>query len=166
MSVNPAKKRILVIGYGGAGSQFAANAAKNPHYAVTVITPFEYMEVSLPMTKVLASSGPEEHNKAIFPLLREPNVEYVIDQVTSLEDNQAVTKSGQTIPYDACVVAVGQRIPHFYPSPSERTMDERKAAVAATQKLIGDANHIVIAGGGPVGVEAAADIKLRNKSKK
>lgn len=159
------KKKILIIGCGGGGSQFAARAAKNLNYSVTVITPFEYMEISLSMTKVLAS-GAEEHNKALFPLLREEHVGYIIDQVVSLEDGQAVTKGGQTVGFDVCVVAVGQHIPYFYPGFDECTMDVRKERVSEFQKKMREADHIVVGGGGPIGVEACADIKLRHQQKK
>lgn len=159
------KKRVVVIGYGAAGSQFAAKAAKNKAWEVTVVTPFEYQEVSLRMTSVVAI-GPEAHEKAIYPLLREDGVNYVFDTVESIEDGSLRTTGGTEILFDAAVVAVGQRIPVFYPNPStERTVDERKAAISAFHSEIRRANNIVISGGGPVGVETAADIKLRFKDK-
>jgi NADH dehydrogenase FAD-containing subunit len=160
------KKKVLVIGYGGAGSKLTAELAKKSNlYAVTVLTPFDYMEVSLQMTKVIAT-GTEEHSKVLFPLLREDGVEYVIDYCASIDATQAVTASGETIPFDVCVIAVGQRVPFFFPTVQERTVDSRKATISALYSDIMRANSIVIAGGGPIGTEAAADIKLRHKTKK
>ncbi|RYH05418.1 hypothetical protein EON65_44735 [archaeon] len=126
---NLVKHKVLVIGNGAAGSKVAAYAAKNKHYDVTVVTPFEYMEISLCMTKVIAT-GAEEHNKAIYDLLREPKVTYIIDTVTSLTDGLAILSSGTNVPFDVCVVASGQNIPMFYPNPnSERTMEARKNTI-------------------------------------
>jgi NADH dehydrogenase FAD-containing subunit len=162
-------KRILVIGYGAFGSQLVAALVKKNRrniYKITVVTPFEYMEVSVKMTKVVAA-GPEEHKKALFPLLRENGVEYIIDRCVSLTETEATTESGLVIPFDLCVIGVGQRIPIFLPNPSpvEKTLEQRKQSIIDVYSEIYRANHIVIAGGGAVGTEIAADIKLRNKEK-
>eukprot|EP01031_Cornospumella_fuschlensis_P044502 gene44502-54428_t len=162
---NLVKQKVLVIGNGAAGSKVAAYAAKNALYDVTVVTPFEYMEISLCMTKVIAA-GPEEHNKAIYDLLREPNVTYIIDTVASLTNNVAVLTSGTNVPFDVCVVATGQNIPLFYPNPqTERTMEARKNGIKKVYEDVQKARSIVVGGAGPVGVEVAADIKLRFKDK-
>lgn len=168
---------------GAAGSNFAVAAAKHKDYEVTgersmllcplpliiillaVITPFEYMEVSLCMTKVIAA-GTEEHTKVIYDLLREKDINYIVDVVTSVSDGSLTTGSGRNVPFDVCVVAVGQNIPIFFPDVSQRTMDARKAAINEIHRSIRNANNIVLGGSGPVGVEAAADIKLRFKDKK
>lgn len=159
------KKNILVIGCGAAGSQFAAAAAKVKGYKVTVLTPFDYMEVSLNMTKVLGA-GPEEHTKCLFPVLHEDGVEYVTGRCVSVTNDHAALEDGRTLPFDACVVAVGQKIPLFYPNPeTDRTIEERKATISKYYTKLLSSQHIVISGGGPVGVETAADIKLRHKDK-
>ena len=160
------KRRVLIIGYGACGSQTAAALAKKKQYSVTVLTPFDYMEVSVTMTESIAA-GPEEHKNSVFPLLREDGVEYVIDNCVSLTSNEARTKSGQVIPFDLCLVAVGHRIPNFMPNPdTENTADLRKQAISTLYSDLLRANSIVIAGGGAIGTEAAADIKLRHKDKK
>lgn len=164
-SSSSSKQKVVIIGYGGAGSQFAAYASKIAKYSVTVITPFDYMEVSLSMTKVIASNE-VDHNTAIFPLLREENVEYVIDHVTSLQDDSVTISNGTSIPFDVCVVAVGHDIPYFFPHIGQQTMADRKAAVAEIQRRIREAKHVVVAGGGPIGTEACADIKLRHPNVK
>jgi NADH dehydrogenase FAD-containing subunit len=165
MSKVIATKRVLVIGNGGAGSQLTAMLAKNKKYSVTVVTPFEYIEVGLLMTQVLAM-GAAEHSKIIYPLLREDGVDYIVDPCISLTNTTATLASGATIDFDACVLAVGQKIPIFFPDVKDRTKDMRIASVAVVTRQIATAKTIVISGGGPTGVEAAADIKLRNKDKR
>lgn len=159
------KKRVLIIGNGAAGSQLAAKLAKEKSYHVIVATPFDYQEVSLCMTKAIAA-GPEEHAKVIYPLLREEGVEYVLDRVTDLSSSSATTAGGAAILFDVAVVATGQHIPIFYPELGDTTAAARKASIAKVHADITRATSIVISGGGPVGAELAADIKLRNKSKK
>lgn len=61
--------------------------------------------------------------------------------------------------------SVGQRIPFFYPDPrSESTAEARKASIRALNETIQVAKNVVVAGGGAVGTEVAADIKLRHPS--
>jgi NADH dehydrogenase FAD-containing subunit len=103
------KKKVVVVGCGGAGSNIAAKLAKTKKYEVTVITPFDYMEISLGMTMVIAT-GPEEHKKFLHPLLREEGADYVNDIVTGITNDSVTLASGQTLPFDACVIGVGQRI--------------------------------------------------------
>lgn len=163
MASAPPKKKVVVIGYGFAGSKFTAQALKKySDWDITVITPFDYQEVSLRMTEAVAA-GPTVHDKAVYPLLREPGVTYVIDVVESLEDGRLRTVSGQEITFDAAVIAVGQKIPFFYPNPTtESTAEARKATIRALYESIQAAKSIVVAGGGAVGTEVAADIKLRH----
>ena len=118
------------------------------------------------MTKAIAA-GPQEHSKVIFPLMREDNVEYVVsDPCVGISGNTATTASGRTIDFDVCVIATGQKIPLFLPDIKDSTMEERKATINKLYNDIVRSNHIVISGGGPVGSEVAADIKLRFKDKK
>jgi NADH dehydrogenase FAD-containing subunit len=164
MSTVIATKRVLIVGNGAAGSQLAAQLVKNKKYSITVVTPFEYQEVSLCMTKVIAV-GPTEHEKIIFPLLREENVDYAIGHCTSLTNTTATLNSGKKIEFDVCILATGQNIPLFYPSITDTTKEARIASVTAVHDQMKANKTIVISGGGAVGSELAADIKLRNKDK-
>jgi NADH dehydrogenase FAD-containing subunit len=166
MSKVIATKKVLVIGNGGAGSQLAAQLAKqHQKYSVSVVTPFDYSEVSLCMTKAIAM-GSEEHSKIIYPLLREDKVEYFIDSCVSLTNTTATLASGKKINFDVCVIACGQKIPLFYPSLTDTTKEMRLQSVGRVSNQIKSASQIVISGGGAVASELAADIKLRNKDKK
>jgi NADH dehydrogenase FAD-containing subunit len=130
-----------------------------------VVTPFDYQEVSLSMTMAIAS-GPSDHAKAVFPLVREDGVSYITGAtVTDISDGSATLSSGETVAFDVAVLATGQKIPLFMPDPrSETTVEARKAVIAAINKKISSASTIVIAGGGPIGSEIAADIKIRHAS--
>ena len=161
------KKQVLVIGYGGGGSQVTAALAKDRNCKVTVITPFNYQEVMLRMTKVLPA-GPTEHEKALYPLVREEGVDYIIDSCTQLTDTSATVSNGSVVNFDICVVATGQYYGmHFTPDIlGEVDINSRKAAIAAVSDKMTKANTIVISGGGAVGSELAADTKLRHPSKR
>lgn len=159
-------KNVLVIGYGVAGSKVVADLAKNKLLKVTVLHALDYMEMPFLMTHV-AATGTEEHNKALHPVLHEANVEYINAVATSLGPDSCTISSGQVINFDICVVTTGQKYATFFPDPStEFKLEDRKAFISNFQSQIKQASTIVISGGGPIGVELAADIKIRNKEKK
>ena len=160
------KKKLLVVGYGAAGSQTACAMAKTGKYTVVVLTPFEYMEVSLSMTMVMAV-GPDAHEQVLFPLLRDPGIEFIIGTCKTIDDKSVTTSTGQVITFDVCVLATGQNMSVYSPNPeTEPTREIRKANVAKIYNAMQAAKTLVIGGGGPLGVETASDIKLRNKDKK
>jgi NADH dehydrogenase FAD-containing subunit len=159
------KKKLVIIGNGVAGSQLAANMAKKNKYEVIMVTPFDYHEISVNMTKVVAT-GPEEHNEALHALVKEDNVTYKIGCCKDLKQKHVVMSTGEIIDFDVCVVCTGEHIESFYPDPVRHTsISDRKAAMEKVYEDIKKAEKIVIGGGGPVGAEAAADIKLRNPMK-
>ncbi|MHC5903668.1 NAD(P)/FAD-dependent oxidoreductase [Streptomyces sp. S6] len=70
-----------------------------------------------------------------------------------------VLATGERIPYDALVVATGAD----YPEPARftgTTVDEATKGFTAHQQKIASADHVLVAGGGPSGVELAAEIRL------
>jgi NADH dehydrogenase FAD-containing subunit len=148
-----------------AGSHLAPLLAKNTKLQVTVITPFDFLEPCLLMTEIVAS-GPEEHAKHLYPLLREDNVDYVIGKVAQLTDSSVTLASGQVISFDMAVVATGCKIPIFQMDPDVNTMEARKLQIASLYENIVSANTIIISGGGAIGCEIAADIKLRHPAKR
>ena len=94
-------------------------------------------------------------------------MEYINALATNLESHSCTTSTGQVINFDVCVIATGQKYNLFYPNLSEETKEvDRKAAISSYHNKVKEANSIVIAGGGAIGVELAADIKLSFKEKK
>lgn len=155
------KKKVVIIGNGVAGSKAAAQLAKIGKYDITVVTPVQFHEVPLKMTKVIAT-GSEVHNGTIFDLVKEDGVTYEFATCTNIEGNTASLSNGTQLSFDSCIVATGLNIPIFYPDmEKECSIADRKAGVQAFFEKVKAANTIVISGGGPVGVEAAGDIKLR-----
>lgn len=54
---------------------------------------------------------------------------------------------------------------HATPKVTEKTLEDRRNNVKEVQQSIKEAKHIVISGGGAIGVELAGDIKIRNPDK-
>ena len=159
-------KKVLIVGNGYLGSAVVAQFVKDKSVAweVTVLTPNDFQEVPFRMTKALAV-GASEHDKTIYPLQREPGVTYVIDACLSLRRGVCVTAKNGELSFDFAVVATGVNMGVFSPSTNENTIELRRAIVQGMHAQILSANSIVVGGAGPIGVEIAADIKLRHKTK-
>ena len=99
--------------------------------------------------------------QVLFPVLHEPGVEYINALATNLLSDSCTTSTGQVINFDVCVIVTGQK---YDPNPSEETKEaDRKAAISSYHNNVKDAKTIVLAGGGAIGVELAADMKLSSK---
>ncbi|MEV6167201.1 FAD-dependent oxidoreductase [Streptomyces sp. NPDC051954] len=74
-------------------------------------------------------------------------------------DRQVVLATGERLPYDVLVIATGAD----YPEPARftgTTADEAVKSFAEHQRSIAAAEHVLVVGGGPSGVELSAEIRL------
>lgn len=74
-------------------------------------------------------------------------------------DRQVHLATGERLPYDVVVIATGAD----YPEPARflgTTSEEAGKTFAAHQESVAAAEHVLIVGGGPGGVELAAEIRL------
>jgi NADH dehydrogenase FAD-containing subunit len=72
---------------------------------------------------------------------------------------QVVLATGERLPYDVLVIATGAD----YPEPARftgTTTEEAAKTFAAHQQKIAAAEHVLVVGGGPSGVELSAEIRL------
>ncbi|MFC8517222.1 NAD(P)/FAD-dependent oxidoreductase [Streptomyces sp. NPDC057257] len=72
---------------------------------------------------------------------------------------EVVLATGERLPYDVVVIATGAD----YPEPARftgTTTDEALKSFAGHQQKIAHAEHILVVGGGPSGVELSAEIRL------
>jgi NADH dehydrogenase FAD-containing subunit len=74
-------------------------------------------------------------------------------------ERQVVLATGERLPYDVVVIATGAD----YPEPARftgTTTEEAAKSFAAHQQSIAAAEHVLVVGGGPSGVELSAEIRL------
>ncbi|MFF3850341.1 NAD(P)/FAD-dependent oxidoreductase [Streptomyces sp. NPDC002328] len=74
-------------------------------------------------------------------------------------ERQVVLATGERLPYDVVVIATGAD----YPEPARflgTTAEEAVKAFTAHQQKIAAAEHVLVVGGGPSGVELSAEIRL------
>mgnify|MGYP003385785597 CR=1 FL=1 len=160
-------KTIVIIGNGAGGSQTAAELQKslkknNKTHKIIVISALDYVEVSVSMTKILAA-GTTEHESALYDAVREDGIEYIVDSCEKLANDHLMTSKGNKIPFDICIVATGQSYPIFMPKLTDTKKEDRISFINDLNKKIISSKNIVVSGGGAVGCEVAADIKLRYK---
>lgn len=127
-----------------------------------------FVEWSIAMTHVLAH--PDEHDKFLAPNLEANKVkgaEYKVGVVTKVDTSTKAVclKDGDSVPYDALVVATGFDLPLINAAVG-CTLAERKAEIQTAAAAIKAAQTVVINGGGPVGLELAGDIRAANASKR
>jgi NADH dehydrogenase FAD-containing subunit len=74
-------------------------------------------------------------------------------------ERQVVLATGERLPYDVVVIATGAD----YPEPARfvgTTVEEAAKSFAEHQRSVATAEHVLVVGGGPGGVELSAEIRL------
>jgi NADH dehydrogenase FAD-containing subunit len=160
------KHRVLIIGGGFAGCKVAKLLSAESTLKVSIIDPKEYLEVTWVNPRSLVT--PEWAQRSLIPFSTFlTDVEFIRDEVTALETNCAVTKSGQRVQFDYCVIAVGSSYAGFMkPAPATSTAAQRLSEMHAHSEQLKAAAHVLIVGGGASGVELAFEILDVYPSKK
>lgn len=116
---------------------------------------------------------PDLHDKALAPMAGMNEIKGVNYTYGVVEGVDAVAKlvklakpnDSVTVPYDALIVATGFNLPLLYPRLGT-TIEERKAEISNVGNTIKKAGCVVVAGGGPVGLELAGAIRCEYADKK
>jgi NADH dehydrogenase FAD-containing subunit len=150
--------RVAIIGGGFAGCKIAQLLLAEPSFRVTLIDPTDFFEMT--WVNLRGMVNPEWAQRSIVPYTTFlPGIQHIKDEATSLEAKRLVTKSGQAVDFDFCVIAVGSSYAGFLKAaPSTSTSAQRLAEIHAHSVRIKDAAQVLIVGGGPSGVELAFEI--------
>ncbi|XP_057819031.2 uncharacterized protein LOC131032120 [Cryptomeria japonica] len=151
------KKRVVIVGGGVAGAN-TAKALEN-HADVTLIDPKEYFEI--PWARLRCMVEPSFAERSVFlhsEYLKKTTL--IMSTVTGATEEAVITASGEQVKYDYLVIATGTP----FDGPSSRA--QRLQQFEADNKKIKDAKTILIIGGGPTGVELAAEIVVDFPEKK
>ncbi|MFE7934012.1 NAD(P)/FAD-dependent oxidoreductase [Streptomyces sp. NPDC057456] len=149
---------IVVIGGGYAGVRLAKRLD-----ATARVTLVDRKEVFFHrIASLRAGVRPEWSVTPFIPydrLLRDGRV--VVGKAVRIDtaDRQVVLATGERLPYDVVVIATGAD----YPEPARftgTTTEETIKSFAGHQRKIAAAEHVLVVGGGPSGVELSAEIRL------
>ncbi|KAG7012960.1 Apoptosis-inducing factor-like A, partial [Cucurbita argyrosperma subsp. argyrosperma] len=145
------KKKVVVVG-GGIGGAFVAHSLQFVA-DVVLIDQKEYFEISWAGLRSMVEPSFAERS-VINHTDYLPNARIVSSAAMSITDNEVFVSDGSSVPYDYLVVATG----HEETVPKSKT--ERLSQYQAECEKIKAANTILIIGGGPTGVELAAEIAV------
>lgn len=149
---------IVVIGGGYAGVRLAKRLD-----SVARVTLVDRKEVFFHrIASLRAGVRPEWSVTPFIPydrLLRNGRVAVGKAVRVDTTERQVVLATGERLPYDVVVIATGAD----YPEPARftgTTTDEAVKSFARHQQKIATAGHVLVVGGGPSGVELAAEVRL------
>lgn len=158
---------IAIIGGGPTFVAAVKVASKNGgKYSVTAIMGNPFLEWQ--QACGIFFGEPKRHKEYLcgkMDTFMVPGVEYITDCVTKIDPESKVISFGSrksTLTYRACIVATGRRLPLLAPRPGDSLL-ERMAEVRTVGKAISAAKTILLVGAGLIGVEVAADLRLRNR---
>jgi len=165
---NGQKLEVVVVGGGGAGTMFVRSLLRKldpARYTLTLINarPFS---VFLPTTiRMAVTEEGKLEDKVILPfdkLLRgvgtlKVGTAVAIEEPAPGKGGHVVLHGGERVHYDALILSPGTRLdnPLDYPN----TEEEITRYIDGWRQKFREAEHIVMAGGGPVNVELAGEVK-------
>ncbi|KAL6595535.1 hypothetical protein ACP70R_047875 [Stipagrostis hirtigluma subsp. patula] len=149
--------RVVIIGGGIAGALLAKTLQN--HADVVLIDPKEYFEI--PWANLRAKVDPAAVERTVIPhsdYLTQAKV--VVASAVGIDDSVVLTSIGRAVAYDFLVVATGRMCTR----PEKRS--ERLEMFQRDKELIAAAQSVLIIGGGPIGVELAAEIVMSSPEKR
>ncbi|MEM7434967.1 MAG: FAD-dependent oxidoreductase [Myxococcota bacterium] len=155
---------VVVVGAGYAGLRAALGLARDSRVVVTLIDRERRPVVKTKLHELRESAS----TLAVDRLLDRTNVRFIEGEVTAIDlERQDVQVGTQRVAYDRLVVALGSRTSDFgIPGVREHAIMLDGAADAdqlsrAIGRLGQTGGRLVVVGGGPTGVEAAAEASQR-----
>ncbi len=177
-------KQIVILGGGFGGLRTALDLARGlstlpcrEDYQITLIDRTHYHTFT-PLLYEIATTAPETADYqtlaslVAYPfseLLKNTCVQFIHDEISHVDVNNRVVHSAHhTLPFDYLVIALGAE-PSFFSIPGLKdhalTFKTLHDALSIRDAILSFSHHnphplrIVIAGGGPTGVELASEIK-------
>lgn len=151
------KSKLLVIGGGFAGVTIASKAVAFAD--VTLVDPKGYFDITWAVVRGIVDGNMAQRMMADykdFPSLGR----VVAATVTKLSAKEAVLSSGEVVPFDYVAIASGSSYGDTLHAagPEAVTRQGRLGQLQRVGDSIKVAKHVVLVGGGPSGVETAAEI--------
>jgi NADH dehydrogenase FAD-containing subunit len=157
-SLAPGQKSVVIVGGGYGGSTLAHKLKGSKGLSVTVINPSEFGLYKPASLRAAVLAGDWSSN-TLVPVTSAGD-KLVVGAVASVDDSaKTVTlEDGQVVKYDTLVLATGARTrgPGWVPLGS--TLDSAKAMFESTKAEFDKAKKVVVIGGGPTGIELAAEV--------
>ncbi|KXZ53435.1 NADH dehydrogenase [Gonium pectorale] len=149
------KPSLLIIGGGFAGVTLAQKASTFAD--VTLVDPKSYLEITWATVRSIVDSNVA--SRAVLGYKDIPNIGRVVQAtVTQLSSKEATLSNGETLAFDYAAICTGSSYSDAFKSSGANTKEQRLQELNAINETIKGAKAIAVVGGGPAGVEAAAEI--------
>ncbi|TBU44038.1 FAD/NAD(P)-binding domain-containing protein [Dichomitus squalens] len=170
------KKNVVVIGGGFAGGTAARELSKKlsaSQYNIILIDARPFYTHLPALARIAVSAEDQLEEKALFgfeKLFHNGNGTFKQGKVVSIAEaapgkgGEVVLESGERVSYSALLIATGAIWPEIIQLPE--TNSATKSHISTWRNKVEKANHVVIVGGGAVGIELAGEIKYAYPKKK
>ncbi|PNH09564.1 Apoptosis-inducing factor B [Tetrabaena socialis] len=150
-----APPKVLVIGGGFAGVIFAQNTSAFAD--VTLVDPKAFLEITWATVRSVVNTAVAA--KAVIQYEDLPKMGRVVNAtVTRLTPKEAHLSNGEVLAFDYCAICTGSSYSDAFKSNVSLNRDQRLLELKSIGEEIKAAKNIVVIGGGPAGVEVAAEI--------
>ena len=159
-------RRQAVVIVGGSFAGLRAQSALSDDFDVTVVDYKDYFEYLPGVLRLFVR--PSHHHALTFPIPRQRN-KFVLARVTEI-GTTAVKIEGddarESIPFDYLLLACGSTYPcpPVRPTSGEAMLPSRRQRWKRAAADLAAATSVLVIGGGPVGVELAAEIASAHPS--
>ncbi|CAO2153191.1 unnamed protein product [Urochloa humidicola] len=149
--------RVVIVGGGIAGALLAKTLQN--HADVVLIDPKEYFEI--PWANLRAKIDPAAVERTVIPHADYlTHAKVVTASAVGVDDSVVLTSIGRAVAYDFLVIATGRTCTR------PQGQSERLEMFQHDKERIDRAQSVLVVGGGPIGVELAAEIVMNNPEKR
>ncbi|KAG8721680.1 hypothetical protein FRC08_011089 [Ceratobasidium sp. 394] len=156
------KKNVVIIGSGGGGLPLVKALQKGLNtstHQIVVIERHDYYAHWPALIRPAVTAEGLIEERALVPLDRAfgPDVRVVHSAAKEINSNAVITESGESIPYEHLVLATGSSWNSALDLPNSRA-----GAIEhfrSFRKRLAAAEHVLIIGGGAVGIEYAGELR-------
>jgi NAD(P)H-nitrite reductase large subunit len=168
-------RHIVILGasYAGVGTahRIFKQTSKDASFKITLISPNTDIYWNMAAPRAAAGVyGDEKVFQPIAPGFKKygDSFEFIIGTAQSLDfENKTIALAdGKTIKYDYLILATGSRTKEVTPFKGLETTEKTKEALHELRQKIKQSSTIVIAGGGPTGIEFAGELAFEYGSQK
>lgn len=152
------KKKLVVIGGGSAGHKIAY--LLQDALDVTLVDPKNYLEVPMALPRLLVEPNALPAQMLYSDFL--PRASHLQGRAVSIAAHRLEVETATervTVPFDIAVIATGSRYIDPLIKADLPDDQDRRAQIVDAHARLKSARSVVIAGGGPVGVEIAAELR-------
>eukprot|EP00775_Hariotina_reticulata_P002211 gene2211-2526_t len=147
--------KVLVIGGGFAGMKLAISLVAKGH-EVTLVNKTDYFEAAFANARSVVEPSIMDQTLIPYDAIK-PHGTFILGEVIRLTDTSATLADGQTVDFDYAAICSGSDYA-VGKSSTALTVDKRRQELKALAERVKAAGSVLIAGGGPLGVELAGEI--------